>query len=298
MKTSNGGRCVFCSIPALAKALESRNGKRNIVMQLKHWREAGSPTYDFALAHSSLVVLDPAQLLRLRYRAGERTKFDVKNSWLHKKTKRLTHFVLGRPAARTPRLSHSTEAEAFVKHCRYYGQRNVPCSYPKNNEWIELVGKDVIKINDYGKETMPKKRWKGRCLWSTNHTMRAHRQAWWRAYRRIRRLLRDSLSRGLPPYEPLLTWALENKVTSPARWSRKRKREKPLDEPRHGGVLECASDSASSSSQEQARPHDLLADPVRQALADEVESPKSRSALPLSATEMMLWAQMHRLLVF
>ena len=292
-KTSDGGRCVFCSIPALEQALKSRLGKRNVIVQLKSWREARSPTYEFALAHSSLVVLDPALVLWLRYCAGERTKFEAKGSWLHKKRKRLARFILGRPASRTPRLSDS--AEAFVRHCRYYGQKNIPYGYPKNNQWIELVGKDVVRMNDYGKETKNKQqRWKGPRLWSTSHTKRAHRQAWWRAYRKIRALLRDSHRPGSQPYAPLVTWAMENKITRPARSIRKRKPEKPLDEYRHA---ECAREAAgideNSSSRHQTSPTDLPADPLQQVLAEDIERPSSHSRSALPPSQMMLWPQMH-----
>ena len=280
-KTSHGGRCVFCSIPALEQAVRSRIGKGNVIAQLKNWRKVGGPTYQFALAHSSLVALDPALVPWMRYRAGERAKFDAKSSWLHKKRKRLTRFILGRPASRTPSLSDS--AEAFLRHCRYYGQRNAPYS-SRNNEWIELVGKDVVRMNDYGKEPQHKQqRWKGPRLWSTSHTKRAHRQAWWRAYRKIRALLRDSRRPGSQPYAPLVTWAMEKKITRPARSIRKRKPEKPLDEYR---LAECAREAAgtdeNSSGQNQTSPTDLPADPLQQVLADDIERPSSlsRSALP------------------
>ncbi|CAE7332826.1 unnamed protein product [Symbiodinium sp. CCMP2592] len=306
-KTSSDGRCMFCSIPALQKAFESRVGKGNIVAQLKGWREAGSPTYEFALAHSSLVALDPAQLLWLRYSAGERTKFDLQNSWLHKKMQRLTHFVLGRPAMRTPRLSDA--AAAFVRHCRYYGQRNTPDGYPKNNQWIELVGKDVVKINDYGKEIKHKKAWKGRSPWSMQKTVRAHRQAWWRAHRKIRGLLMDSVSRGQPVYQPLLSWAFENKVIRPAGSVRKRKPEKPLDEHHRGRMLQRVSEAASTRDQTSqgdlpADPLDdmespsshsqsaLPADPLRQVPLDDMESPTGQPQSALPPSEMMSTADL------
>ena len=34
-KTSDGGRCVFCSIPAVEHAMNSRIGKGNVIRQLK-----------------------------------------------------------------------------------------------------------------------------------------------------------------------------------------------------------------------------------------------------------------------
>ena len=283
-KTSDGGRCAFCSIPALEQALKSRLGKRNVIVQLKSWREAGSPTYEFALAHSSLVALDPALVLWLRYSAGEHTKFEAKVSWLHKKTKRLTHFILGRPALRTPRLSNS--AEAFVTHCRYYGQRNTPYS-SKNNKWIELVGRDVVRMNDYGKEIQHKQqRWKGRSLWSTSRSTRAHRQAWWRAYRRIRALLGGRRRHGPQPYAPLLTWAMENKITRPIRSRRKRKHDRPLGEHHCGREPACFEEAAGADeddgSPDQVNASAWPADPLRQLRMDGAETPKSQalSALP------------------
>ena len=264
--------------------MNSRIGKGNVIRQLKSWREAGSPAYEFALAHSSLVVLDPALVLWMRYSGGERAKFEAKGSWLHKKRKRLTRFILGRPASRTPSLSDS--ADAFVRHCRYYGQRNTPYS-SRNNEWIELVGKDVVRMNDYGKDTPHKQqRWKGQCLWSTSHKTRAHRQAWWRAYRRIRVLLRGSRRRGPEPYAPLVNWAMENKITRPTRSIRKRKHEKPLGELRCGRELSCAEEAGGADeddgSPQQANASAWPADPLRQLHVDGAETPESQalSAFP------------------
>ncbi|CAE7438146.1 unnamed protein product [Symbiodinium sp. CCMP2592] len=303
MKTSNGGHCVFCSIPALGRALESPAGKRNVVRQLKHWREAGSPTYKFALAHSSLVVLEPAELLWMRFCAGERAKFDVKSSWLHKKTKRLTHFVLGRPALRTPKLSMS--AEKFVRHCRYSRNRYYfPDDFPRNNHWIELVGKDVLYMNDYGKEKLTK--WERAIFkfkWSWSTTMRTHRRVWWRARRKIRALLRSNRRRRHPPYEPLVAWALENKLIKPTRSTTKRKYQKLLDECASGNGLEDAGAATDTDgSQGQSNTIELFAGPRRQVLVDAMmrESEGSRvqsirSALPPlspAAAAKMLRSQM------
>ncbi|OLP75484.1 hypothetical protein AK812_SmicGene44709 [Symbiodinium microadriaticum] len=253
-KPSNGGRCVFCSIPALAKALQSRLGRRNIIVQLKGWREAGSPTYKFALAHSSLVVLEPAQLLWMRYCAGERAQFDVKSSWLHKKTKRLTHFVLGR------------------RHCRYYSNssagRYFPRDCPRNVRWIELVAKDVVNI--FGKEIQSRF---ALLKWSRSTTLRAHRRAWWRAFRKIRKLLRSNRRLVPPPYQPLVTWAAENQIIKPTRFTSKRKLQEPVDENRFWSGVESAREAAGAE-EDASRQHQPNAAEVSTAQRGQTTSKK------------------------
>ncbi|CAE7895608.1 unnamed protein product [Symbiodinium microadriaticum] len=119
-KSSRSGRCVLCSVDALAQALESRVGKGNLVRRLRHWRRLGTPTYEAAFEFGSLLALSPHEQYGLREKAGEAARFRRQASWLHKGRQRLRHFLLGKPIpGGSPGMSASSQEYLQSKASSY-----------------------------------------------------------------------------------------------------------------------------------------------------------------------------------
>ncbi|CAE7565919.1 unnamed protein product [Symbiodinium natans] len=194
----DGNCCAFCCVQALEHALNSRFGTRHIVRRLIGWQKQGSPTYKAAFVMSSLVVLPEARQIRLRYKAGERSRFLQTTSWLHKRKVRLRRLLSGRPPPQITKLSE--ESEQFLRACKYYGRADHPST---DCAWVKLLHKDVAAVSHHRQQ-----------LRRLGNRSRHHRRAWWKLRRTIRKCLLP-YAQG-PPYLIPVAWAMEEAILSDA----------------------------------------------------------------------------------
>ena len=196
-KSSRSGRCVLCSVDALAQALESRVGKGNLVRRLRHWRRLGTPTYEAAFEFGSLLALSPHEQYGLREKAGEAARFRRQASWLHKGRQRLRHFLLGKPIpGGSPGMSASSQEYLQSKASSYCDDghlHRIYMVYRKKEPFANV-----------------KSKCKGRTYWRGKLAIiRRKRCAWWKARRTLLAKYLASITRG-PPFNSIgLKWAME-----------------------------------------------------------------------------------------
>ena len=190
-------RCSLCSLESLGGALASRVGKGNLVRQLKHWRQLGSPTYEAAFTLGLLCALPTSQQYSLRAKAGEAAKFLTSASWLHKKRKRLRHFLFGRPIpAASPSLSASS---------REYLQA---AASPPGQRW--RLHRAYMLRREMEPFSKVKTKCKRRTFWQGKPAIvRFHRRGWWRARRTLKTIYLSKLAEGPPLNIKALKWTVE-----------------------------------------------------------------------------------------
>ncbi|CAE7776132.1 POL [Symbiodinium sp. CCMP2592] len=201
-QTSNKS-CVLCSLESLELALGSRVARGNLIRQLKHWRQVGSPTYEAAFGLGSLCVLSASEQCGLRAKAGERPNFKPSSSWLHKKQRRLRQFLLGRAI---PRTSLSTRSRKYVQSAssqRSGGQSWILHYYYVHNR--KMAHRLATALKKVAGGTV----WKGK-----KASLRGYRQRWWRARRELRRRYSELMAMA---EGPLLScraakWAIEEDI--------------------------------------------------------------------------------------
>ncbi|CAE7538071.1 POL [Symbiodinium sp. CCMP2592] len=201
-QTSNKS-CVLCSLESLELALGSRVARGNLIRQLKHWRQVGSPTYEAAFGLGSLCVLSASEQCGLRAKAGERRNFKPSSSWLHKKQRRLRQFLLGRAI---PRTSLSTRSRKYVQSAssqRSGGQSWILHYYSVHNR--KMAHRLATALKKVAGGTV----WKGK-----KASLRGYRQRWWRARRELRRRYSELMAMA---EGPLLScraakWAIEEDI--------------------------------------------------------------------------------------
>ena len=65
------GRCIFCNVGAMTKAMGTAKGRENLLRSLKSWRQQAAPIFEEAFTESTLASLAPEALQRLRREAEE-----------------------------------------------------------------------------------------------------------------------------------------------------------------------------------------------------------------------------------
>ena len=193
----DGNSCPFCCPHAWARGWRSYIGRGHIVKRLMAWLQASSPVYEaaFSLGCPGLVLpLD--EQLQLRRRAGEAPtiRFDLANSWAHRKSSRLQHLRCGRPIPPAPPLTE--------RACRFLaGDRERPGAFfqHRRSPWAKAIREQVRSFYRHRKAeeefgASPKQR-----------------REWWRARRVIRGRLQAAASAG-PPYDVAIIWALEEGI--------------------------------------------------------------------------------------
>ncbi|CAE7296014.1 POL [Symbiodinium sp. CCMP2592] len=197
--------CALCSLENLQLALDSRIAKGNLVRQLKQWRRNGSPTYEAAFGMGSLCVLSTSEQYGLRAKAGQPPKFKPSWSWLHKKSPRLKHFLLGRPILRA-NPSMSSSSRQYVK----------AASSPRSGigSWRLLsayVGcrKAAQRIAAATKKDARGSFWQGK-----KAMLRVYRRRWWLARRRLKRRYSALMVRTEKPFlsYKAAKWAIEENI--------------------------------------------------------------------------------------
>ncbi|CAE7334432.1 POL, partial [Symbiodinium sp. CCMP2592] len=186
-----------------AGELACRSG--NLVRQLKQWRRNGSPTYEAAFGMGSLCVLSTSEQYGLRAKAGQPPKFKPSWSWLHKKSPRLKHFLLGRPILRA-NPSMSSSSRQYVK----------AASSPRSGigSWRLLsayVGcrKAAQRIAAATKKDARGSFWQGK-----KAMLRVYRRRWWLARRRLKRRYSALMVRTEKPFlsYKAAKWAIEENI--------------------------------------------------------------------------------------
>lgn len=192
-----GKRCALCCVEALQRALSSRVGKGNLQRLLKHWRCIKSPVYQAAFELGSLCVLSLGEQHLLRAKAGEESKFEKQNSWLHKKKQRLRHFLRGKPIpAAKPRISEESRKYSHDAACRDskgWRQHWIHLQYRKQEPFAN------IKTNCK------------RCTyWCGKHAVvRGKRRTWWKVRRALKTKYLTEMAAGPPFNSTGFKWAME-----------------------------------------------------------------------------------------
>ena len=186
--------CVLCSVESLELALGSRVAHGNLVRQLKHWRQNGSPTYEAAFGLGSLCALSTSEQYSLRAKAGQPPKFKPSKSWLHKKLCRLKQFLLGRPI---PRANPSMS----IGSCRYAQAASSPRSGGESWRFFSAYvhcRKVAQRMAAATKKDARGSFWQGK-----KGMLRRYRQRWWLVRRRLKRRYSELMART---EKPALSW--------------------------------------------------------------------------------------------
>ena len=192
-----GKRCVLCCVEALHRTLSSRVGKGNLQRLLKHWRCIKSPVYEAAFELGSLCALSVGEQHLLRAKAGEESKLEKRNSWLHKKKQRLRNFLRGKPIpAASPRISEGSRKyskDAACRDSKGWRQHWIYLQYRKQEPFANI--KTNCKRRTY---------WRGKPA-----IVRGKRRAWWKVRRALKAKYFNSMAAGPPFHDASLKWAME-----------------------------------------------------------------------------------------
>ena len=194
---------MLCSLENLQLALDSHVAKGNLVRQLKQWRRNGSPTYEAAFGLGSLCVRSTSEQYGLRAKAGQSPKF--KPSWLHKKLRRLKHFLLGRPILQAI-PSMSTSSRQYVQ----------AASSPSNGGecWHLLFVYVRCRKAAQRLAAATKKDARGSFWQGKKAMLRGYRRRWWLVRRRLKRRYSELMARTEKPSLSCKAakWAIEENI--------------------------------------------------------------------------------------
>jgi len=196
---------VLCCPESLELALGSRVAKGNLIRQLKHWRQNGSPTYEAAFGFGTLCALSTSEQYGLRAKAGQPPKFKPSESWLHKSSRRLKQFLLGRPILRA-NPSMSTSSRQYVQAAARL--RNGRESWRLLYNYVRFR-KVAQRIAAATKKDGRGSFWKGK-----KAMLRSYRQRWWLVRRTLKRRYPELMARTEKPALSCKAakWAIEENI--------------------------------------------------------------------------------------